>query len=540
MPKAKPKTKQKAAPLPPRTRTQTPKAKAAAKKKKRGGDESSDDSVDELEEEEEEDGVLGINWKADPALSETLLALICEHTEIKRSLYPPCGPNASSTQGGGKPKTAAQWELCVLLVGQLPKYKESIAAATDMPSTKLAYGNKIKNRLSAMAKTCRRYNAEMGETGAGIDNASQIDMTKPNSFTTKWAQISAHCPWYFEMRNLIGQRPNLVPTGLGHSGSAVAAGVIIPPAAPPPPAAATDDDDNTSNPIDGWSDSPSPRGSPQPTASKRKYRLTFDDDGAGITSADDYIPSSPVPSESAGGVPAAIEDEGPEEKKHVPVVVVDEEEEEEEEEDEDVDVEVVKKEKKSGVPKQQKGKTPKPSTSAPAIPTPAVAPRPSKKAKITEFSEIAKSEEKTRQREIELAALRTRHQIKTTEAKGRFLELREERRAKKDEGKQQERLLKLRMKEQRMQNQHELRMATARGAGNLSSSSHGGDSFFDTHSLSSGSHYAPSEPTDDYADFNSFSSNALAGPSTSSAADGTTDFADLREFASMATAGKFM
>ncbi|KAJ7036778.1 hypothetical protein C8F04DRAFT_1336265 [Mycena alexandri] len=234
--------KRKAAPKPKAStqpkRAPAVKTKTVCKKKKKVAEESSEDSADD--EEESEEGVLSINWKADPGLSVKMLALISESTEIKQSLYPPPGPNASSTKGGGQPKTVAHWDLCVLLLGDDPKYKDSIEATANNPKAKLAYGNKMKNRLSTMAKTCRRHNAMMGETGAGIRDASQIDMSKSSAFTTKWAQIAAKCPWYFEMRNLIGQRPNLVPTGLGHSGSALAAGVIIPtPNAPP--AASTND-----------------------------------------------------------------------------------------------------------------------------------------------------------------------------------------------------------------------------------------------------------------------------------------------------------
>lgn len=77
-----------------------------------------------------------------------------EHKQIKQSLYPPCGPNASTTNGGGKPKSNAHWDLFVLLLGDDEKYKASLAAAeaaaaVKKPKMKLAYANKIKNRLSA-------------------------------------------------------------------------------------------------------------------------------------------------------------------------------------------------------------------------------------------------------------------------------------------------------------------------------------------------------------------------------------------------------
>jgi hypothetical protein len=85
------------------------------------------------------------------------------------------------------------------------------------------------------------HKTTMGETGAGITRADEIDMTQENHFTNKWgtylvggdkmyllcspfpilelAIIEETCPWFFEMRELIGERPNIVPSGLGNGSS---------------------------------------------------------------------------------------------------------------------------------------------------------------------------------------------------------------------------------------------------------------------------------------------------------------------------------
>ncbi|PCH41829.1 hypothetical protein WOLCODRAFT_159341 [Wolfiporia cocos MD-104 SS10] len=60
----------------------------------------------------------------------------------------------------------------------------------------------------------RGYLEEMGETGAGITWEDEIDMSLDNSFTNKWAQIKGDFPWLWEMKELIGQRPNKIPMGL--------------------------------------------------------------------------------------------------------------------------------------------------------------------------------------------------------------------------------------------------------------------------------------------------------------------------------------
>ncbi|KAJ7811258.1 hypothetical protein B0H13DRAFT_1871766 [Mycena leptocephala] len=188
-PKAAPKAP--ASKLPGRKKFPTEKLKAMRKKKSADSD-SSDDSADDDEDgdvEAPENTALDVDWK-DNDLSVTLVALIGENKDIKRSLFPPCGPNASTKNGGGTPKTHALWELAVLLFGEMDKFKDAIAACTT-PKQKRFFANKIKNRLGAMAKITRKYNKEMGETGAGITSASQINMNATNTFTTKWG---TYCP----------------------------------------------------------------------------------------------------------------------------------------------------------------------------------------------------------------------------------------------------------------------------------------------------------------------------------------------------------
>ncbi|KAJ6629025.1 hypothetical protein B0H10DRAFT_1776702, partial [Mycena sp. CBHHK59/15] len=121
------------------------------------------------------------SW-SDPTLSEALVSRIMESAEIKRALYPPPGPNASTAKGGGKTKVGSQWQLCLNLLGEDPKYKEALAAVTTSKE-RTAYANKIKNRLRAMAKITREYMDEMGQTGAGIHSADEIDTSLNNTFT---------------------------------------------------------------------------------------------------------------------------------------------------------------------------------------------------------------------------------------------------------------------------------------------------------------------------------------------------------------------
>jgi hypothetical protein len=74
----------------------------------------------------------------------------------------------------------------------------------------------------------------MGETGQGIKCEDDIDMDRDNNLTRSWgeccaflthehrvdpstAEVKKKCPWYFTLKGLISERPNVVPVGLGNN-----------------------------------------------------------------------------------------------------------------------------------------------------------------------------------------------------------------------------------------------------------------------------------------------------------------------------------
>ncbi|KAJ6479784.1 hypothetical protein C8R45DRAFT_1216264 [Mycena sanguinolenta] len=479
---------------PSRKRKLTAKAKAQQKANKKN-QESSDDSGSDVEDETK--ARTDIDWKNEPELSLELIRHVMENANIKQALFPAPGPNASTKDGGGKTKAHAYWLLCKLLLGDDEQYKEAIEKAENVAKERTCWSTKIKNRIRAMTKTTRKYITEMGETGAGIQSASEIDTSVSNAFTNKWAEISQDYPWFFDMRNLIAQRPNLVPTGVGHGSTAVDLGIIIPTPATTSATATGEaareddadiDDDRSSILLDGWDMSPSPRQSPEPDSETSKHKRSFSEIDELVGSGDDYEPSTHPDSE-------------PIDEEETPAV---------ENTKEDT--------------KPAKTRPAKPSTSAPAASL-----RPAKKTKLADFNEIAKVEEKSRAKELEVAALRTRHMMKATEVKGRLAEKREER-------KREERMARHEMKMLKMRQQHEFRMARFGAATSSSSASRASTSqaasFFDGLS-SSASHYASSEPTSDFNDNeyaplendhhdgDTFTASGVTGPSTTISISGT-------------------
>ncbi|KAF7791807.1 hypothetical protein EIP86_002831 [Pleurotus ostreatoroseus] len=142
-----------------------------------------------------------------------LLRTISEHPDISRVIYPPEGGNASTQQGGGKSKTEFYFKLCYFMFPNDISVLDTLKTA----SAQKPWGMKIKNRLKSMEKTVREHVQEMGETGAGISKEDEIDMSLDNELTNKWAIIKLTCPWFFEMRELMGERPNKITAGVGNS-----------------------------------------------------------------------------------------------------------------------------------------------------------------------------------------------------------------------------------------------------------------------------------------------------------------------------------
>src|SRR5271170_7326808 len=93
----------------------------------------------------------------------------------------------------------------------------------------------------SLVKKTREHLKTMGETGAGITSEDQIRMDEVNEFTNKWSAnwnlsnssitlatdiyhleiIKAGFPWLWEMKELISERPNVVPVGLGNNNAEI-------------------------------------------------------------------------------------------------------------------------------------------------------------------------------------------------------------------------------------------------------------------------------------------------------------------------------
>ncbi|KAJ7793224.1 hypothetical protein B0H14DRAFT_3560904 [Mycena olivaceomarginata] len=153
----------------------------------------------------EADGADEIDWKDEDGIELTwkLITAIEDDQLIRDSLFPPVGAPKIT---GGKPKSDYQYQLATLLFVKHPKYEAAFAKAVTS-----------KDKKPCLVKKARVYINQMGQTGEGIKK--EEDIHPGTAFTTKWDKIKKEFPWFFHVRSLIGERPNLMPTGLGNNES---------------------------------------------------------------------------------------------------------------------------------------------------------------------------------------------------------------------------------------------------------------------------------------------------------------------------------
>ncbi|KAJ7846024.1 hypothetical protein B0H14DRAFT_3138898 [Mycena olivaceomarginata] len=201
----------------------------------------------------EADGADEINWKDEDGIELTwkLITAIEDNQLIRDSLFPPVGVPKIT---GGKPKSDYQYQLATLLFAKHPKYEAAFAKAVTSKDKKPWY-TKVKNRLDYLVKKARGYINQMGQTGEGIEK--EEDIHPGTAFTTKWDKIKKEFSWFFHVRSLIEERPNLMPTGLGNNESEVDLSLLL--------TSDRDGDDTSSFAPDDTTEGPgSPTGSTAP------------------------------------------------------------------------------------------------------------------------------------------------------------------------------------------------------------------------------------------------------------------------------------
>nr|GAT46451.1 predicted protein [Mycena chlorophos] len=188
-------------------------------------------------------------------LTWTAIKFIEDDGKVLRTLYPGCGANESTAEGGGTSKAEALWLVAAKLwKEQYPQHFAILAAGKAKAREKVQ--NKIKNRLKALKKETNKITKEMNQTGAGNEmTKEELDaLPEDDPKRSAWGSRLEKFPFYWRMRDLIAERPNENPTALGNSedGDEINEVSRAPreqakSPSPPPSNQALDDDDKSVN-----------------------------------------------------------------------------------------------------------------------------------------------------------------------------------------------------------------------------------------------------------------------------------------------------
>ncbi|KAK1219732.1 hypothetical protein PQX77_017538 [Marasmius sp. AFHP31] len=201
------------------TKKNMPNAKSATTGKGKKSAAKEPEEPEEPEEEPENESVE-VDW-SDVDLSLPIVTAIMESRVIKKVLYPSPGSNTSTANGGGTTKVEAQYMVATAVFATHDSYKDMFVKGAKSAKGREKWSLKIKNRLVKMHKIVAEIKEEMGATGVGIRSTDEINKNIPSAVTNAWMKWSETAPWFFDMRDLIGERPNLVPTGLGNNETAI-------------------------------------------------------------------------------------------------------------------------------------------------------------------------------------------------------------------------------------------------------------------------------------------------------------------------------
>ncbi|THU86875.1 hypothetical protein K435DRAFT_804763 [Dendrothele bispora CBS 962.96] len=196
---------------------------AKDQKKRKHKAKTTKERLSEPAEAEPDDSVENaVRLKWDDDLIDSMVSAITDDSVIKQGLFPSPGTvvydkHGNQIKSNSKPKSEYHWLLAKAIFENHSKYGDSFKAASHTAGEQAWWKNKIKNKLDDMIRKVNKAKEEMGETGNGLTSEEQIDMSLTNGLTTKWAEIKEQVPYFFEMKALLGERPNLTPVGLGNS-----------------------------------------------------------------------------------------------------------------------------------------------------------------------------------------------------------------------------------------------------------------------------------------------------------------------------------
>jgi hypothetical protein len=149
----------------------------------------------------------------DQQLTYYLLETVMQNEDLRKGLWP--GKHEKISQDKkGITKIKHLENLAVLLLQDNPELGKHVT--TD--KGRKHYARMMKNRVYTMTTTFKDAIRDLGCTGGGTRNEEDLD--NPESLDN-WEDVQAKCPWYLEMRAIVGDRFDDVLEAITNGGEEV-------------------------------------------------------------------------------------------------------------------------------------------------------------------------------------------------------------------------------------------------------------------------------------------------------------------------------
>lgn len=139
-----------------------------------------------------------IPWTADnKKLIHDLFDKLDENDTIRKGIWPKKGEGTS-----GSKQAVHYRNLADKLLKDQPVIQDLLK--TDR-TARIHYGNAVKSQLARLEKSWRAAKETLGIIGAGLPNEELIG-DGPYIIRTKWEEVKEMCPWFYRMRDMVGDR----------------------------------------------------------------------------------------------------------------------------------------------------------------------------------------------------------------------------------------------------------------------------------------------------------------------------------------------
>ncbi|KAJ7627107.1 hypothetical protein FB45DRAFT_1029465 [Roridomyces roridus] len=149
-----------------------------------------------------------------------VITAIEDSPALTNALFPSCGQNESSLNGGGMKKAEAYYKCAEAVWSKrFPEYFKALA--TGPKGDREAVWSKVKNLLVWLTKETQKHKKRMEGTRSGNEmTQDELDqLPHDDERRSAWGGVLAEFPYYFRMTALLSDRPNWEPVSLGNTES---------------------------------------------------------------------------------------------------------------------------------------------------------------------------------------------------------------------------------------------------------------------------------------------------------------------------------